>query len=191
MTNMTDTAPDLTCYAHPNRTTLLRCNNCERPICVSCAVRMPTGYRCKECVRGQQKIFDTALWYDYVSVFFVGAILSAVGSLLALIITSIIWGIFVIGLGPLAGVVMANAARKFVKNRRSKLLNVVFIVGVVAGTLPMLFVLGLGGLLVMLSSGGDVMGNIFSLGPLLWQIVYLAISVPAAYSQFSGLFFRR
>jgi len=46
------------CYVHPDRETLLRCNRCERPICQSCAVLTPTGYRCKECVRGQQKIFE-------------------------------------------------------------------------------------------------------------------------------------
>ena len=35
------------------------------PICSECAVLTPTGYRCKECVRGQQKVFDTARWIDY------------------------------------------------------------------------------------------------------------------------------
>ena len=43
------------CYNHPQRETVLRCNRCERPMCTSCAVLTPTGYRCKECVRGQQK----------------------------------------------------------------------------------------------------------------------------------------
>ena len=38
--------------------TSLRCNKCGKPICAKCAVRTPTGYRCKECVRGQQKIFE-------------------------------------------------------------------------------------------------------------------------------------
>ena len=50
----------LYCYVHPNRPTSLRCNRCERPICAECAVRTPTGYRCPECIRSQQKIFDTA-----------------------------------------------------------------------------------------------------------------------------------
>lgn len=182
---------ELTCYVHPSRPTLLRCNNCERPICVSCAVRTPTGYRCRECVRGQQAKFDTALWYDYVIVFFTGAVLSAIASLLALVITSIIWGIFVIVLGPLAGAFMANIARRFVKNRRSNALNIFFAVGIVAGTIPLLFVLGLGTLVLMFSSGGDVLGNVFSLGPLLWQFAYLVTAVPTAYSQFSGIFIRR
>ena len=107
------------------------------------------------------------------------------------IITQIIWGIFVIVLGPLAGAVMGNIARRFVKNRRSNMLNVTFAVGIVAGVIPMLLVLGLGTFFIMLSGGGNVMSNIFTLGPLLWQFAYLVTAVPSAYSQFSGIFMRR
>ena len=57
----------LTCANHPGRETMLRCNRCEKPICTSCAVHTPTGYRCKECVNAQKKKFDTAEWYDYIS----------------------------------------------------------------------------------------------------------------------------
>ena len=56
----------LYCYVHPDRETLLRCNNCERPICTQCAVLTPTGYRCKECIRSQQKKFETAENSDLV-----------------------------------------------------------------------------------------------------------------------------
>ena len=55
-----ETTPKLNCYNHPQRETMLRCNRCERPICSECAVLTPTGYRCKECIRGQQKTFDTS-----------------------------------------------------------------------------------------------------------------------------------
>jgi hypothetical protein len=71
------------------------------------------------------------------------------------------------------------------------MLNIVFVAGIVAGTLPILLVLGLGSFLMMLSGGGNVMKHILTLGPLLWQFVYLATAIPAAYSQFSGLFLRR
>jgi hypothetical protein len=184
---------ELTCYNHPNRPTLLRCNNCERPICASCAVRTPTGYRCRECVRGQQKKFDTAEWYDYVIVFFTGAILSGIASLLVLAVTSFIW-FLAIPLAPLAGVTIANLARRFVKGRRSRWLNLLFGASIVIGALPTILVLGVGGgflLFATAQSGGNFLSNIFALGPLLWQIVYLIMAVPAAYSQFSGLFFRR
>jgi hypothetical protein len=55
----------------------------------------------------------------------------------------------------------------------------------------MLLVLGLGTFFIMLSGGGNVIGNIFTLGPLLWQFAYLVTAVPTAYSQFSGIFIRR
>ena len=64
----------LYCYVHPNRATTLRCNRCERPICAEDAVLTPTGYRCRECIRSQQRIFDTALWYDYITAFVSSAI---------------------------------------------------------------------------------------------------------------------
>src|SRR3972149_4976134 len=55
---MTEVA--LTCANHPTRETSLRCKRCNKPICASCAVLTPVGYRCRECVREQQAIFDTA-----------------------------------------------------------------------------------------------------------------------------------
>ena len=184
---------ELSCYNHPNRPTLLRCNNCERPICASCAVRTPTGYRCNECVRGQQKVFDTARWSDYVIVFFTGAVLSGIASLLVLAITSFIW-FLAIPLAPLAGVTIANVARRFVKGRHSRWLNLLFGASIVIGALPLVLILGIGGGFFMLMAGQpgeNFLSNIFALGPLLWQVVYLVMATPAAYSQFSGLFFRR
>jgi hypothetical protein len=62
---MIEKTEELYCANHPQTPTSLRCNRCEKPICPKCAVKTPIGYRCKECVRGQQKIFDTAQWYDY------------------------------------------------------------------------------------------------------------------------------
>ena len=71
---MTETTTEtLYCYVHPTRETALRCNNCNRPICAACAVRTPIGYRCRECVKGQQKAFDTSEWYDYITGFIVAA----------------------------------------------------------------------------------------------------------------------
>lgn len=39
------------CYRHPGRTTALRCIECERPICVDCAVQGPVGFKCPDCAR--------------------------------------------------------------------------------------------------------------------------------------------
>lgn len=187
---MTDSAT-LYCYVHPTRPTMLRCNNCERPICVSCAIRTPTGYRCKECVRGQQRVFDTAVWSDYVITFFTGAILSGIASILVLIVTSFIW-FLAIPLAPLAGVTIGNIARRFVKGRHSRWLNLLFGASIILGALPIILVLGLGGALVAFSYASvDPVSSIFSLGPVFWQIVYLVLAAPAAYSQFTGMIIRR
>jgi hypothetical protein len=84
----------LYCYIHPNRPTVLRCNRCERPICTEDAIRVPTGYRCPNCVREQQKVFDTAQWRDYVAAFVVAAIGSAIASGLVFRQWLLRWAIF-------------------------------------------------------------------------------------------------
>jgi hypothetical protein len=184
-----------TCYAHPDRETGLRCKRCERPICASCAQRTATGYLCKQCVQEHQKKFDTALGPDYVIVFFVSAFLSGVGSILTYMITYVIWGFFIIGLAPLAGTIIANGARRFIKNRQSPMLNYTLIAGIITGATPvvlysawpLLAVTFLGATFV----GGNALTPVFATAPLIWQLVYIALAAPAAYYQFSGLFFRR
>ena len=49
--------PVMYCANHPDTETLLRCNKCNKPICLKCAVQTPVGYRCKECVREQQDVY--------------------------------------------------------------------------------------------------------------------------------------
>lgn len=185
---MTET---LYCYLHPTRETALRCKRCENPICPSCAVRTPTGYMCKDCVRQHQKAFDSAVWYDYVIVLFASAILSGIAAVLTIVITSVIWGFFVIVLAPMAGVAIGNLVRRFIKNHRSRALNITLAVGMVLGAIPVMLFSGLPGLLMMFFGGMDFMTAIYAFGPLVWQIVYLVLGVPAAYYQFSGLVFRR
>ncbi len=71
------------CVNHPARETGLRCNRCGDPICAQCAVRTPVGYRCKKCVREQQKTFETVRWYDFPIAFIVAAAVIGIGSLLS------------------------------------------------------------------------------------------------------------
>ncbi|MEW6086089.1 MAG: hypothetical protein AB1607_15965 [Chloroflexota bacterium] len=184
-------ATTLYCYNHPARETALRCNNCNRPICASCAVRTPTGYRCKDCVRERQKVFDTATWTDYLIVFVASSILSGLAAVATIAITSIIWGFFIIFLAPPAGAVIGSLVRRFIKNRRARALNFTLVGGMIAGALPVMLLSGLPGLFFMLTGGADVLTVMYSFGPILWQIVYLALGVPAAFYQFSGLVFRR
>lgn len=116
---MNEDTNTLYCYNHPNTETNLRCNNCERPICPKCAVLTPTGYRCKECIRSHKKIFNTAEWYDYPVAFLVAALISYLGSLIAVRI-----GFFIIFIAPIAGMITAEAVRFVVRKRRSQQLTI-------------------------------------------------------------------
>ena len=92
----------LTCTKHPNRETLICCNRCDQPICLDCAVSTPTGYRCKDCVKEQQKRFNSSLSRDYLIAAPAAFLLGAIGSFLlyqlnfSSLITAILLGI---GLG--------------------------------------------------------------------------------------------
>jgi len=175
------------CANHPGVETSLRCNKCEKYICPKCAVRTPTGYRCKECVRGQQKVFETATTKDFLIVFFLGGLLSFLGALATILITSIIWGIFVIGLAPAAGVLIGNILRGIIKGHHSRAMNWVLVAAIILGALPVLLVMGLGGLLLALFGGVDILSAISIFGPAVWQVVYLVLVTPVAYAQFSGI----
>ena len=166
-------ADTLYCYVHPNRPTTLRCNRCEKPICAKCATRTPTGYRCKECVRGQQKIFETAVWYDYVFGFIVAGILSVVASFLIGLLGSIgFFGWFlVIAAAPTAGMIIAEGARLVTQRHRARSLFITIIVAVVLGALP--------GILLRLL--------IFDLFGLAFQGIYLAMVIPTVYTRLSGI----
>lgn len=89
----------LYCANHPDRETMLRCNKCNKPICVECAVQTPVGYRCKECVRQQQDKFYTASLSDKSK----GYIMAGVSGLL-LGIAAILMGMF---LGGFFGIILA------------------------------------------------------------------------------------
>ena len=163
----------LYCYVHPNRETALRCNNCNRPICASCAVRTPTGYRCKECVRERQKTFETSEWYDYVSGFIVAALLSAVASFLVTFIGGIgFFGWFLIAAGsPTAAVMISEGVRAVTRRRRSRPLFITVVVGVLLGALPVIMFQVL---------RGDLFGILF-------QVIYLIIATPVVYTRLSGI----
>lgn len=167
------TTGTLYCYNHPDRETALRCNNCERPICAQCAVRTPTGYRCKECVRGQQKVFNTSEWYDYILGFVVAAVLSGIAASLVTVVGRIgFFGWFLIAAGaPTAAVVIAEGVRLVTRRRRSRPLFITIAVAVVLGALPTF--------LIQLISL-----NIFDI---VFQVIYLVIAVPTVYARLSGI----
>lgn len=169
---MTDTSM-LYCYAHPTRETSLRCKRCERPMCASCAVRTPTGYLCKDCVRNHQKAFDTAEWYDYALGFITAGFLSAMAAFLVSLISGFgIFGWLLIAAGvPAASAAIAESVRFVTRRHRSRSLFIIVGVGVVVGALPV-------ALLQVLSM------NLFSI---LFQVIYLVIAVPLVYTRLSGI----
>jgi hypothetical protein len=172
---MTSLQPDtLKCANHPSRDTLLRCNRCEKPICTECAVLTPIGYRCKECVRSQQKVFETALPQDYVFGIIIAVILSFIGSLLARLV-----GFFVILLAPAAGWVIAEAVRKVTGRRRGKLLfrlvAIATVLGALVNLLPVLLVLLLGNI------------NIGILFSAIWPVIYMFMVPTTVYYRLSGI----
>jgi MFS family permease len=164
------------CYVHPDRETLLRCNRCERPICQSCAVLTSTGYRCKECVRGQQKIFETARWWDYPLAFITAGVLSYLGSLVAGL-----FGFFTILIAPVAGMIIAEAVRFAVRRRRSKRLPVLAAVatvlgGVIVPLVSLIFTFSMIGF----QAGGSLIG-------LLWPAVYAVLAASTVYYRLKGI----
>lgn len=176
---MTSDMPTLYCDNHPNIETLLRCNRCEKPICTKCALSTPTGYRCPECLRGQQKIFNTATWYDYPVAFTIALILAFLGARMVRFI-----GFFTILLAPVAGVIIAEVVRFAIQKRRSKLLYQVATAGTAIGSIfPLLgFLLTL--LLVM--AQGSIGGLGFLL-PMVWQGLYAFIVISTMYYRLSGV----
>jgi hypothetical protein len=162
------------CYAHPTRETSLRCKKCDRYICVSCAVRTPTGYMCKDCVRERQKVFDTAMWYDYLIGFGVTFVLSIIASILTAMVSSFIGFYGLIAaffLAGGAGTLIADIALRAVKKRRSKALFISCTVGVVFGAL----------LVVLISV---ITGQLFGL---IGIGIYVFVAAPAVYARISGI----
>ena len=168
------TTETLYCYVHPTRETALRCNNCNRPICAACAIHTPTGYRCRECVKGQQKAFNTSEWYDYVFGFIVAMLLSVVAEFLVTFIGGIgFFGWFLIAAGaPTAAVAIAEGVRLVTGKRRSRSLFLTVAIGVVVGALPVI--------LFQIVFTRNLFGVLF-------QVIYLVIAVPVVYSRLSGI----
>ena len=164
---MTDS---LYCANHPQTETMLRCNRCEKPICIKCAVLTDTGYRCKECVRGQQKAFETAEVIDYPIAFIVAAVLSYIGSLIAPRLS-----FFVIILAPMAGTFIAEAVRFSIRKRRANGLYYTAAAGALIGSLP-----GLIGKILVL----DLFG-------ILWYGIYTLTVTTTVFYRLKGMVFRR
>lgn len=170
----------LYCVNHPQTETTLRCSRCENPICARCAVLTPTGYRCKTCVRGQQKTFETTEWYDFPIAMLAAGVLSFLGSLIVPRL-----GFFTIFLAPIAGTIIAEIVRMLLRRRRSLRLFRLTAVATVVGSLPLVVLY-----LADIFAGGTA-GGFFRLLPLLWQALYVFLMTSSMYYRLSGVQLRR
>jgi hypothetical protein len=171
---MIDSTAPVYCANHPGVETSLRCNKCGKPICAKCAVRTPTGYRCRECVRGQQKIFVTATGIDFV----LGSITAGVLSFLASLLVGVISGIagffafiVIFFAAPTVGMVIAEGVRYVTHKHRSRPLFITVAVAVVVGALPVI-------IFNLIS---------FSLFGLIFQGIFLFVATPVIYTRLSGI----
>ena len=165
----------LRCENHPNTETYLRCNRCAKPICTRCAVRTPVGYRCRECVRSQQRVF-----YDD---FDIGHYLLTVAVALPLSLVAG-WlvprlGWFSLILGPLAGTAIARATRWALRRRRGENTWLVVCGAIVLGGAVPIIVFVVLPLVALAGLGRSSLGVLVSL---LWPVVYLITATGAAYA---------
>lgn len=172
-----DLSEKIVCYKHPDRETQLRCSRCEKPICAECAVRTPTGYRCKECVRSQQKVFDTSKPIDYLIVIGIAAVLGAVASIAVDLIPFI--GFFIIFIGPVVGIIIARILQWAIQKRRSKRLFQIsvaaFVIGALIPVVPTLLIAFFYG------------GGIGYLLPLIWKGLFIFLAASSMYYQLHGI----
>ena len=167
----------LYCINHPQAETYLRCNKCGEPICVKCAVRTPVGYRCRDCIQTQQKVFYT----DFRPAHYLVA--AAVALPLALIagwLVPIGW-LYVLVLGPLAGGAIANLAHRAIRRRRGQYTWLVVCGCIVVGALPklLLSLLSILGSVLLPENAGYITGGLMGL---LWGVIYLVAAAGAAYA---------
>jgi hypothetical protein len=137
--NLTDDKVEtLYCANHPQTETLLRCNRCNKPICVEkCAVQTDVGYRCKECIREVQDKYYNAETKDN----WIALIVSFVVTLVATPLVGFFLGMFgfffgsIIALliGSAAGTALSQIIRRAVGKRRGRNLRWFALAGILLG----------------------------------------------------------
>ena len=167
---MDDTIPNASleneihyCAAHPQRDTELRCNRCERYMCIDCAVRTPVGYTCRQCVRGHEDKFFEGTLVDYGLV----AATCALGGALTAFALTFIGGFLILGfiIAPAIGGAAAQIALQLTRRRRGRYSGMVAAGGVLAG--------GIASALLLLGGLG------------IFTLIYLALAASAAYTRFN------
>lgn len=170
-----EAAYELTCYRHPDRTTSLRCYNCERPICISCAKKTPVGYICPECQREAEDAFFNSRPLDYL----IAALVSLPISLLAgyLLVNffrgGFLFFMLIFFFGGAIGGFIGRITKRAIGGRRGRylpgLVVAMMILGVAIPALP----------LILAALTGNMGGLLSLLGP----AIFLFVAGGAAYWQ--------
>ena len=173
----------LTCANHPSRETTLRCNKCDKPICSQCAVLTPVGYRCPECVHGQQKVFDTSTSIDFVLAAGIAFVLVALAT--ALLSFLGFWGLF---LSPVVGGGIAGIIQWAVRRRRSRRLPLVAAAGGALGSIAYISLSVFPYLAAFIFGVGfDTAFLISFLPALLWPLAYGVLMIGTMYYRLKGI----
>jgi hypothetical protein len=132
----------LYCANHPDVETYLRCNKCNKPICLKCAELTEVGYRCKECIREQQNVFYNALESDNLIAFGLAAGITLVAWPIAVLlfglVSRLLWifsWIIAAFVGSGAGASLAQIIRRSVGRRRGRYIRHFTLAGIVVGLL--------------------------------------------------------
>lgn len=152
----------LICTFHPTRETQLRCNRCDRPICIKCANHTPTGYRCPECIRSQQKVFVTTKRFDQVIAGVITAVISYLGSFFTFL------GFYSILIGLGTGFAAVWVVKKAIRNRRSPFLKYVM-----SGTA---LIIGLALVPYAAFQQIQVYGFVLDYYSIIWKLAYAVIA---------------
>ena len=122
------------CEMHPDRETGLRCNKCNRLMCVDCVVQTSVGYRCKECTRQHDdKFFRGSQNEDLLVVGICGGLAFIASAIITLLGSWLLLAIF-LGL-PIGGGIAQVAIKQIKGNRTRNTVNFATVASVIGGFL--------------------------------------------------------
>jgi hypothetical protein len=107
------------CYIHPDRETGLRCVQCNRPICGSCAQMTPVGQLCPECRKARRPPhYQAELSHMLIGVV-VGFFAGLIGSILVVALAGVPFlGLFLVMMsGPLVGALTVRIVEQLTRKR--------------------------------------------------------------------------
>jgi hypothetical protein len=136
-------AETLYCYNHPDRETGLRCVQCSRPICGTCAQLTAVGQICPECRKARRPAnyqFDTG---NALAGGLAALGIGVIASIAVVLIAQLPFlGLFLaIAAGPTVGEFAVRASDKLTHTKRGRGMQAAVAGGLVVGTLPLLIIL--------------------------------------------------